>query len=110
MEPGPMSRLECRRCMKAKRTLSMLAMALCAIVLLGRAADTQAQTASAWTKLGSLPASAWGLASDGTNENTLYAFGSDGISRTTDGGTSWQLCNPDARNMTAVSPLPGQNT
>ncbi len=104
-----MSRPEYRICTMIKKEIMIVAVTLLAIGLLARASDTRAQGSAAWTKLGSLPAGAWDMASESADGNTLYAFGSFGISRTTDGGTSWQVCNPDARTMRVVSPLPGQN-
>jgi hypothetical protein len=104
-----MTKVENRTLMMIKKTILPLALTLLAFGLLSHAAGTRAQGGSAWSRLGSLPAGAWDLASDDAIGKTLYAFGSDGISRTTDGGSSWQVCNPDAHTMRVVSPLPGQN-
>lgn len=68
-----------------------------------------AQDSSTWTQLGSLPAGAWSLATDGANTSTLYALGSTGIQRSADRGANWTTCNREARTMFAVTPLPGTN-
>jgi photosystem II stability/assembly factor-like uncharacterized protein len=70
-------------------------------------ADAQQAGGATWTRLGTLPAGAMALAQAGDG-SALYAYGSDGISHSTDGGATWAGCNREARMMRLVTPLPGQ--
>jgi photosystem II stability/assembly factor-like uncharacterized protein len=96
--------------MKLKATyISFLLVALL-VALGGQTSVSGAQTSSAWSKLGSMPAGAWDIASEDATSSTLYSIGNEGMARSTDGGASWVLCNREARSMRVVSVLPGQNT
>ena len=54
------------------------------------------------------PQQAHGALPDPSNPGTLFALGSEGISRTTDGGATWSVCNRTARSMHLVTPYAGQ--
>ena len=84
-----------------------LAIAALVVALDLTGAVAQSGQAPGWSQLSSVPADAWTVAPDGRNPGTLYAHGPAGISRSTDGGTSWELCNADARSLAVLSPPEG---
>ncbi len=94
--------------MKHRRNWAVTALLLLVPSILGGATTSSAQSGNVWVRLGNLPAGAWSLAGDRASGTSLYTLGNEGISRTTDGGASWAVCNRDARTMTSVTPLPGQ--
>ena len=54
--------------------------------------------------MGALPPNALNIALDPTNVATIYSLTPEGISKSTNGGTSWALCNRDALSMRVVGP------
>src|SRR4051794_12477354 len=82
--------------------LAGLALALCILRI------ASAQTGDGWTRMGSLSAGAYSRAVDPANPASMYALGSEGISHSTDKGSTWTVCNREARGMRVVAPLPGQ--
>jgi photosystem II stability/assembly factor-like uncharacterized protein len=77
-------------------------------VLLNSGAVAQSGEAPGWTRLGSVPAEAWSLAPDGRNASIIFAHGPNGISRSTDRGSTWSLCSADARSLSVLTPPNGQ--
>jgi hypothetical protein len=74
----------------------------------GNGASAQNGSSSGWTRLASVPSTAWTLAPDGTDARTIYAQGQNGVSTSTDGGATWEVCNAEARSLAVLSPLGGQ--
>ena len=91
------------------RNLSAFLIGALAVWVLTSTNDAGAQTVGTdWTRLGAPPPGAWSLAPDPTNPAIIYALGGEGISRTTDGGATWAVCNRTARSMRLVTPYAGQ--
>lgn len=93
--------------MKRTGIFGAVAAFLLAAVLI--AVGGSAKAADTWSRIGSLPAGARSVATDGANTAVLYAYGSAGIQRSSDSGMTWTACNRDARGMFVMTPLPGVN-
>jgi photosystem II stability/assembly factor-like uncharacterized protein len=97
--------------MKHLRLYSYLSAFLLLLAILsapGLFAGSASAQAPGWSRLGALPDGSWLLEPDGAEASTIFALSGAGISRTTDGGRSWTVCNADARSMRVVTPLEGQ--
>ncbi|HET9496008.1 MAG TPA: hypothetical protein VFR15_17405, partial [Chloroflexia bacterium] len=57
-----------------------------------------------------MPAEAWSISPDGLNSSTVYSHGRGGISRSTDGGATWSICNAQARSLLVLSPPTDQDS
>ncbi|MEO8288348.1 MAG: hypothetical protein ABI670_18140 [Chloroflexota bacterium] len=89
--------------------LALVVTAICALTFESASSGVRAQSGSdGWTRLGSLTGGVWEIASDSASPTTLYALANEGISKSSDGGASWSICNGGARSMRVLTPLPGQ--
>ncbi len=74
------------------------------LALAGSQADAQTGQQTGWTRLGTLPPNTSSIAPDPSNALTIYALGPQGISKSTNGGAAWALCNREALSMRVVGP------
>ena len=91
-----------------RRTRIAVVLCVAALVALmgrsGERASAQNGQDSGWARLTSMPPNPWSVAPDGSDDSVLFTHGSAGISKSTDGGSTWSICSPEARSLLVLSP------